>query len=326
MKAVEITTPGGPEVLKLCDRPSPTPAAGEVLIHVAAAGVNRPDVVQRLGRYPAPPGASDIPGLEVAGEIVALGGNVEGLSVGDKVCALVPGGGYAEYCTANAACVLPVPRGFSLAQAAAIPENYFTVWSNVFDRAGLKEGETILIHGGSSGIGATAIQLAKAFGAHVVTTVGSKEKVAFCHKLGADRVVNYRKDDFVEAVADFTDGKGANVVLDMVGGDYIDRNVTSMAVEGRHVSIAFLNGPNVSFNMLPVMLKRLVLTGSTLRARDNQFKGAIAANLKTHVWPLLEAGSILPVIDSVFALEKAASAHAHMESSTHMGKILLDLN
>lgn len=323
MKAIEIREPGGPEVLTLCDRPMPEVGEGGVLIRVHTAGVNRPDVVQRLGRYPAPPGASDIPGLEVAGEIAAVGEGVTGFREGDKVCALVPGGGYGEYCTANAACVLPVPEGFSMEQAAAIPENYFTVWSNVFDRAGLKAGETILVHGGSSGIGSTAIQLAKAFGAQVITTVGNAEKAAFCEKLGADRVVNYRTDDFVEAVADFTGGKGANVVLDMVGGDYIEKNIASMAVEGRHVSIAFLNGPNVSFNMLPVMLKRLVLTGSTLRARDNGFKGAIAANLKEHVWPLMAAGQVTPVIDSAFALSDASKAHARMESSGHMGKIML---
>lgn len=324
MKAVEITMPGAPDVLKLTERDMPEAGPGEVLVKVHAAGVNRPDVVQRLGRYPAPPGASDIPGLEIAGEIVAVGGGVADWAVGDKVCALVPGGGYAEYCVASAACLLSVPDGFSMAEAAAIPENYFTVWSNVFDRAGLKAGEAILVHGGSSGIGSTAIQLAKAFGARVITTVGNAEKVAFCEKLGADRVVNYRTDDFVEAVADFTGGKGVNVVLDMVGGDYIEKNITAMAVEGRHVSIAFLNGPAVSMNMLPVMLKRLVLTGSTLRARDNDFKGAIAAALQEKVWPLMAEGKVRPVIDSCFPLANAAGAHARMETSVHMGKIMLE--
>lgn len=325
MKVIEITTPGGPDVLQAGERDTPQVGAGEVLIKVAAAGVNRPDVVQRLGRYPAPPGASDIPGLEVAGEIVELGAGVDGLNVGDKVCALVPGGGYAEYCTANIACVLPVPDGFSATQAAAIPETYFTVWSNLFDRAGLKKGETLLVHGGSSGIGSTAIQLAKAFGAKVVTTVGNAEKADFCRNLGADLVVNYKEEDFVDAVHAFTDGAGVNVVLDMVGGDYIEKNIACLAVEGRHVSIAFLQGQQVTFNMMPVMLKRLVLTGSTLRARDNAFKGEIATQLKTHVWPLMEAGKVAPVIDSVFPMDEANKAHALMESSTHMGKIMLEV-
>lgn len=325
MKAVEITVPGGPEVLQICERDTPTPGVGEILIAVKAAGVNRPDIVQRLGRYPAPPGASDIPGLEVAGEVIELGAEVSGFAIGDSVCALVPGGGYAEFCVANTASVLPVPKGFSMVQAAAIPETYFTVWSNLFDRASLQKGETILVHGGSSGIGSTAIQLAKSFGAQVVTTVGSDEKVEFCKELGADHVVNYRDDDFVEAVHQFTDGVGANVVLDMVGGDYIDRNIASMAMEGRHVSIAFLQGSQVTVNMLPVMLKRLVLTGSTLRARDNGFKGAIAKALKSQVWPLMETGKVAPVIDSIYTLGKAADAHARMETSRHMGKIILEL-
>ncbi len=325
MKAIEITTPGGPEVLKPCERETPAPGAGEILIRVEAAGVNRPDVVQRLGRYPAPPGASDIPGLEIAGEVVALGTGAEGFKIGDKVCALVPGGGYAEFCTANAGSAMHVPKGFSMVQAAAIPETYFTVWSNLFDQAGLTAGETLLVHGGSSGIGSTAIQLAKAFGAKVITTVGNAEKADFCKKLGADVVVNYRDEDFVEAVKDFTGGAGVNVVLDMVGGDYIARNIDCLAVEGRHVSIAFLQGPQVTVNMLPVMLKRLVLTGSTLRARDNAFKGAIAANLQKHVWPLMEAGKVAPVIDSTFPLEGAADAHARMETSLHMGKIMLEV-
>jgi len=325
MKAIEITTPGGPEVLKPCERDTPVAGAGEILIRVEAAGVNRPDVVQRLGRYPAPPGASDIPGLEIAGEVVALGDAASGFKEGDKVCALVPGGGYAEYCTANAASAMHVPKGFSMVQAAAIPETYFTVWSNLFDRAGLKAGETLLVHGGSSGIGSTAIQLAKAFGAKVITTVGNAEKASFCEALGADVVVNYREGDFVDAVKDFTDGAGVNVVLDMVGGDYIARNIDCLALEGRHVSIAFLQEPQVNINMLPVMLKRLVLTGSTLRARDNAFKGAIAANLQKHVWPLMEAGKVAPVIDSVYPLDQACEAHTRMETSLHMGKIMLEV-
>lgn len=324
MKAIEITMPGGPDVLRATERDMPEAGPGEVLVKVLAAGVNRPDIVQREGRYPPPPGASDIPGLEIAGEIVSVGGGVGGWTAGDKVCALVPGGGYAEYCLAPVFCLLPIPAGFTMVQAAAIPETYFTVWSNLFDRAKLQEGETLLVHGGSSGIGSTAIQLAKAFGAKVITTVGSAEKAAFCDDLGADRVVNYRTDIFVEAVKDFTGGAGVNVVLDMVGGDYIAKNIDCMAVEGRHVSIAFLGGPQVSVNMLPVMLKRLVLTGSTLRARDNDFKGAVAEALRQRVWPLFEAGKVAPVIDSVYPLGKAAEAHARMETSLHMGKIMLE--
>jgi putative PIG3 family NAD(P)H quinone oxidoreductase len=292
---------------------------------VAPAGVNRPDVVQRLGRYPAPPGASDIPGLEVAGEVAALGEGVDRFAVGDKVCALVPGGGYAEYCTAHVMTTLPVPEGLSMAEAAAIPENYFTVWSNVFDRADLMAGETLLVHGGSSGIGNTAIQLAKAFDSRVFTTVGSDEKAAFCSQLGADLVVNYKDENFVEKVMGTTGGKGVDVVLDMVGGDYIGRNIACLAPDGRHVSIAFLQGPKVELDMLPVMLKRLTLTGSTLRARDNGFKGAIASALYRHVWPLLEARTVQPVIDSLYPLEDAARAHARMETSAHMGKIMLEL-
>ncbi|UTW55804.1 NAD(P)H-quinone oxidoreductase [Kordiimonas sp. SCSIO 12610] len=323
MKAVEITEPGGPDVLVLAEREQPKPGGDEVLIKVMAAGVNRPDVVQRKGLYPPPPGASDIPGLEVAGEIAEVGSNVDAYKVGDRVCALIPGGGYAEYCTANVNCVLPVPNAMSMEMAAGIPETYFTVWSNLFDRAGLKSGETLLVHGGSSGIGATAIQLAKAFGATVITTVGNDEKVQFCKGLGADCVINYRTQDFVEQVKAFTDGDGVNVVLDMVGGDYIPKNIDLLAPDGRHVSIAFLGGPQVELNMLPVMLKRLTLTGSTLRARDNGFKGDIASALKAHVWSLMEKGEAKPIIHSTFPLSEASKAHALMEESRHMGKIIL---
>jgi len=323
MLAIEIKEPGGPEVLVPAERSVPDPREGEVLVKVKAAGVNRPDVVQRRGLYPPPPGASDIPGLEIAGEITALGVGVSTAAVGDQVCALVAGGGYAEYCTAPVESLLPVPNGFTYEEAAAIPETYFTVWSNLFDRAGLKEGETLLVHGGSSGIGSTAIQLAKAFGCKVITTAGSADKTAFCQSLGADLAVNYREQDFVAEVMAATKDIGVNVVLDMVGGDYIARNIACMALEGRHVSIAFLTGPQVALNMLPVMLKRLTLTGSTLRARDNAFKGAIAKNLRKHVWPLFEKRQVKPVIDSIFPASQAAEAHRLMEASAHKGKIML---
>ena len=325
MKVIEIKMPGGPEVLTVAERDMPEAGPGEVLIKVYAAGVNRPDVVQREGRYPPPPGASDIPGLEVAGEIVAVGGQVSDLAVGDRVCALVPGGGYAAYCKAPAATTIKLPEGYDYVKAAAIPETFFTVWSNVFDRAMLASGETLLVHGGSSGIGSVAIQLAKAFGAKVITTVGSDDKAAFCRDLGADTVINYRKEDFAEVVQKVTNGAGVNVVLDMVGGDYVPKNIACLAPDGRHVSIAFLRGPAVEMNMLPVMLKRLTLTGSTLRPRDNAFKGAIAKALASKVWPLLESGKISPVIDSVFALEDASKAHALMDSSNHKGKIMLQV-
>ncbi|WP_020399490.1 NAD(P)H-quinone oxidoreductase [Kordiimonas gwangyangensis] len=326
MKVIEIKMPGGPEVLTVAERDMPEAGPGEVLIKVFAAGVNRPDVVQREGRYPPPPGASDIPGLEVAGEIVAVGGQVSGLTVGDRVCALVPGGGYAAFCKAPAATTIKLPEGYDYVKAAAIPETFFTVWSNVFDRAKLAPGETLLVHGGSSGIGSVAIQLAKAFGAKVITTVGSDDKAAFCRDLGADTVINYREEDFAEVVNKVTDGAGVNVVLDMVGGDYVPKNIACLAPDGRHVSIAFLRGPAVEMNMLPVMLKRLTLTGSTLRPRDNTFKGAIAEALAAKVWPLLESGKVSPVIDSVFALEDASKAHALMDSSNHKGKIMLEVS
>ena len=325
MTVVEITESGGPEVLKPATRPLTPPRAGEVLIKVAAAGVNRPDMIQRQGLYPPPPGASDIPGLEIAGAVVALGDGVDGWSTGDAACALVTGGGYAEYCAAPAAQCLPPPEGLSLIAAAALPETFFTVWSNVFDRAGLKQGESFLVHGGSSGIGTTAIQLAKAFGARVFATAGSDEKCAACLGLGADRAINYNDEDFVQAVKDETGGKGADVILDMVGGDYVARNIAALAADGRMVSIAFLKGAKVEVNLMPVMLKRLTLTGSTLRARSVGFKAAIAQRLREKVWPLIEKGRIKPVIHATFPLARAADAHRLMESSAHIGKIVLEV-
>lgn len=304
-------------------RALPQPAAGEVLIEVAAAGINRPDVLQRQGAYPPPPGASDIPGLEIAGEVVALGENVSGLSLGDEVLALVTGGGYAEYCTAPARQCLPIPKGLEMDEAAAIPETFFTVWSNVFDRAGLKPGETLLVHGGSSGIGTTAIQLAHALGSTVITTAGNDEKCGACDVLGADLTINYREQDFVAEVKDFTDGRGVDVILDMVGGDYVQRNLKALAVEGRLVNIAYLQGSKVEVDLKPVMLKRLTLTGSTLRARDIDFKAAIADNLRKHVWPLIESESVAPFIHATFSLAEAQQAHELMESSEHIGKIVL---
>ena len=323
MTAIEITEYGEPQVLVPGKRPVPEPGAGEVLIRVAAAGVNRPDVLQRRGGYTPPPGASDIPGLEIAGSVVALGEGVEDLSLGEPVMALVAGGGYAEYCTAPAPQCLAVPAGLSLEEAAAVPETFFTVWSNVFDRGGLDRGESFLVHGGSSGIGTTAIQLASAFGARVFTTAGSAEKCAACEALGAERAINYRDEDFVEEVKAATDDKGVDLILDMVGGDYIARNIKALAPDGRLVQIAFLSGPKVEVNFLPVMLKRLTVTGSTLRPRPVAFKGAIAANLKAKVWPLIEAGRVKPVMAESFPLNQAAEAHSLMESSQHIGKIVL---
>lgn len=322
MTAVEISAPGGPEVLKPVIRPRPDPAAGEVLVKVEAAGVNRPDALQREGGYPPPPGASDIPGLEIAGTIVAAGDGAGRWRVGDRVTALVAGGGYAEYCPVAAGNCLPFPAGFDAVKAAALPETFFTVWSNVFDRGGLRAGETLLVHGGTSGIGTVAIQLAKAFGARVVATAGSAEKCRRCLDLGADVAVNYREEDFVAAVKTLTGGKGANVILDMVGGDYIDRNYEAAAVEGRIVQIAFLRGGKATVNFTRLMLKRLVHTGSTLRARDTAFKSAIAADLEAKVWPLLAAGIVAPVIDAVLPLSDAARAHALLEAD-HVGKIML---
>lgn len=322
MAAVAITEPGGPEMLKPVTLDVPEPGPGEVLIRVAAAGVNRPDVVQRQGLYPPPKGASPLPGLEVAGTVVALGKGVGAPAMGDAVAALLTGGGYAEFATAPAVQCLAVPAGLTMEQAAALPETFFTVWSNVFDRAGLAEGETLLVHGGTSGIGTAAIQMATCFGAKVFATAGTAEKCARCVDLGAVRAINYREEDFVEIIKAEA-APGADVILDMVGGDYVQRNISAAAPDGRIVSIAFMAGAKVKLNLMPVMLKRLTLTGSTLRARDPAFKGAIADQLRVHVWPLIEAGRIRPVIDTVFPLAQAAKAHALMESSAHMGKIVL---
>ena len=326
MRVIEISEPGGPEVLKPAERPVPQPGEGEVLIKVAAAGVNRPDCLQRQGSYPPPPGASEIPGLEVAGEIVAVGDGVSGPKVGDKVCALVTGGGYAEYCLAPAPQCLPIPKGYSMEQAAALPETFFTVWVNVFDRSGLQPGESFLVHGGTSGIGTTAIQLAKALGSRVFATAGSAEKVKACEDLGADRGINYREEDFVGVVKEATDGKGVDVILDMVGGSYIPRDIKAMAPDGRLSFIAFLEGPKAEVNFAAVMMKRLTITGSTLRARPVPVKAALAEALKQKVWPLLDAGKIAPVMAASFPLAEAAKAHALMESSGHIGKIVLTLD
>ncbi|HET8727097.1 MAG TPA: NAD(P)H-quinone oxidoreductase [Alphaproteobacteria bacterium] len=323
MTAIEIAKPGGPEVLRPVTLPVPVAGENEVLIKVAAAGVNRPDVLQRKGGYPPPEGASPLPGLEVAGTIAALGLGVRHLKLGQKVCALLAGGGYAEYCTAPTAQVLPVPDGFDMVQAAALPETFFTVWNNVFDRGRLKEGETFLVHGGSSGIGTTAIQLAHAFGARVFATAGSPEKCRACETLGAERAINYRTEDFVAVVKELTAGRGVDLVLDMVGGDYVARDIEALAVEGRHVSIAFLQGATVTLNLQKVMVKRLTLTGSTLRPRTPAQKGMIAQSLHQKVWPLLAAGRVAPVIHTTFPLKQAADAHALMESSAHIGKIVL---
>ncbi|WP_170474774.1 NAD(P)H-quinone oxidoreductase [Ruegeria arenilitoris] len=320
MRAVEITTPGGPDVLQLTERPVPKPGHGQVVIKVAYAGVNRPDALQRAGAYDPPPGASDLPGLEASGEIVAVGEGIEGLAVGDQVCALLPGGGYAEYVATPAAHCLPVPSGMGLKEAACLPETFFTVWSNVFTRGGLKAGERFLVHGGSSGIGTTAIQLAHAFGARVFATAGSDEKCAACVSLGAEKAINYKDEDFVAVMR--TEG-GANLILDMVGGDYIPRNLKALAEDGRLVQIAFLQGPTVEVNFALMMVKRLTLTGSTLRPQSNLAKALIAQDLLEAVWPLLEAGKVAPVMDSEFDLTDAASAHTRMESSGHIGKIVL---
>ncbi|WP_035832085.1 NAD(P)H-quinone oxidoreductase [Kaistia adipata] len=323
MTVIAISEPGGPDVLRPETRPLPHPFEHEILIQVAAAGVNRPDVVQRQGHYPPPKGASDLPGLEVAGHVVALGRNASRFKLGDAVTALVAGGGYAEYVAVNETNALPVPAGLSLVEAAALPETFFTVWHNVFERAGLKPGETLLVHGGSSGIGTTAIQLGRAFGATVLATAGSAEKCAACLELGASRAINYLKEDFVEAVKEATDRKGADVILDMVGGDYIERNFDAAALDGRIAQIAFLNGPVVEVNFNRLLTKRLTLTGSTLRPRTVAFKGALAAALQEKVWPLIENGTIRPRIDATFPLAGAAEAHRRMESSGHIGKIVL---
>lgn len=323
MTAIEIVGYGGPEVLKPATRPKPKPGAGEVLIEVAAAGVNRPDILQRQGGYKPPPGASDLPGLEIAGRVVALGEGASGWRVGDAVTALVAGGGYAEYCAAPALQCLPVPRGLDMVKAAAIPETFFTVWTNVFERGRLKMGESFLVHGGASGIGTTAIQLAHAFGAKVFTTAGSADKCKACEKLGADRAIDHKREDFVEVITKATEGRGVDVILDMVGGSYVNRNLKILALEGRLVQIAFLEGNKVEIDLGPLMVKRQTLTGSTLRPRSVAEKGAIAAMLREKVWPLIEAGKVGPVIFKTFPLAEAAAAHRLMESSSHIGKIML---
>ena len=314
---------GDPEVLKPARVALPAPGSGELLVRVEAAGVNRPDVFQRMGAYPPPPGAPDWPGLEIAGEVVAAGPEVRRFAVGERVCALVAGGGYGEYCIAPEPQALPIPRGMSAVQAAALPETFFTVWTNVFDRGRLKAGETLLVHGGSSGIGTTAIQLARAFGARVLCTVGGPEKQRACEALGAERAINYRREDFVAVVREMTDGRGVDLVLDMVGGDYTPRNVEALAMEGRLVQIATLKGAKVTVNAAQLMAKRLTWTGSTLRPRSVEEKGAIARALEAEVWPLLAKGGIRPTIHATFPLAEAAKAHMLMESSAHIGKIVL---
>ncbi|KQV79694.1 NAD(P)H-quinone oxidoreductase [Massilia sp. Root351] len=325
MRAIEISQPGPADVLRLCERPIPEFKAGEVLIKVHAAGINRPDVFQRLGSYAPPPGASDLPGLEVAGEIVD--GDLAGsrFSKGDLVCALAQGGGYAEYCTAPAEQCLPVPKGLSMLEAASLPETFFTVWSNVFDRAHLMQGETLLVQGGTSGIGVTAIQLAAAMGHRVFATAGSDDKARICEQLGAARGINYKSEDFAAVVKQLTDGKGVDVILDMVGGDYLPREIGCLADDGRIAVIALLGGAKATLDLGQVLRRRLTVTGSTLRPRPVAFKARIAAQLRARVWPLLESGAIKPVIHQVFPLEQAAAAHALMESSTHVGKIMLQV-
>jgi len=323
MTAIEIAEPGGPEMLRPTTRPAPRPGAGEVLIAVRAAGVNRPDVMQREGHYPPPPGAPDIPGLEIAGAVVALGEGVTGLAVGDQVCALVAGGGYGEYCAAPVPQCLPVPAGLSAVEAAALPKTCFTVFDNVFTRGRLAPGETLLVHGGSSGIGTTAIQLARALGARVLTTAGSDEKCRACRELGAARAINYRTEDFVAAVARATEGKGVDVVLDMVGGDYVGRNLNVLGHGGRLVQIAFQKGTKAEIAVHPIMVKQLTITGSTLRNRPVAEKGAIADALRQKVWPLIESGAVKPLINATFPLIDAADAHRLMDSGGHIGKIVL---
>lgn len=323
MTAIEISEPGGPDVLKQATRPVPTPGAGEALIKVAAAGVNRPDLAQRAGTYPAPPGASDLPGLEIAGEVVALGNGASGLAVGDQVCALTPGGGYAEYCVTPAAHCLPIPTGYDMVRAAALPETYFTVWTNTFMRGRLQPGETLLVHGGASGIGTTAIQIAVALGSTVIATAGTIDKCKACEELGASRGINYKNEDFVEIVNDLTEGKGADVILDMVAGDYVPRNQKCLAMDGRLVTIALLGGRTAEVNFGLLMMKRQTMTGSTLRPQSVDAKAAIADGLRENVWPLLNDGTIAPVIQDVFDLKDAAKAHAALEAGDHVGKFML---
>lgn len=323
MNAVEISEFGGPDVLKLTECTTPQPAHGEVLIRVAAAGVNRGDCVQRMGFYPAPPGASDLPGLEVSGTVAATGPGVSLWKEGDEVCALMAGGGYAEYAVVHEGSVLPRPEGVSLVEAAALPETVMTVWTNVFEDGQLRPGETLLIHGGSSGIGTTAIQLASTLGVKVIATAGSADKCKACEDLGAVRAINYREEDFVDVVKEVTDGKGADVILDMVGGDYVARNIEAAARQGRIVNIAYMSGSRVEVDLLPLMLKRLTLRGSTLRARDVAEKARLTSEVRMHVWPLIEAGRVKAVVDDTYPLADASKAHERMESSGHVGKILL---
>jgi NADPH2:quinone reductase len=322
MQVVEITAAGGPEVLVATARPVPQPRADQVLVQVTAAGVNGPDIMQRRGLYPPPAGASDLPGLEIAGTVVARGSDVTAWSLGDPVCALTDGGGYAEYCAVLASHCLPIPKGLSLIEAAGIPESFFAVWSNVFMGAGLTSGETFLVHGGAGGIGTSAIQLAKAFGARVYATDSPAERCAACKQLGADRVIDYNEEDFVEVMRN--EAKGANVILDIVGGDYIARNIRAAAPDARIVQLAFNKGSTVEINLMPIMLKRLVYTGSTLRSRPDSFKTEIARQLREQVWPLIEAGTIKPLLSKTFPLAQAADAHRLMESATHIGKIILE--
>jgi NADPH2:quinone reductase len=326
MTAIAISRPGGPEVLVPTSLPVPQPGEGEVLVAVAAAGVNRPDVLQRQGGYPPPPGAPETPGLEIAGEVVAVGPGVRRYRPGARVCGLVAGGGYAEYCTVAEANALPIPGDLSAVEAGGLPETFFTVWTNVFTRGQLKPGETLLVHGGSSGIGTTAIMMAKVWGARIFATAGSADKCRACEELGAERAINYRQEDFVEAVLAATDQHGADVILDMVGGDYVARNFKAAARDGRIVNIAFLQGSKVEINLLPVMLKRLTLTGSTLRIRSVEEKAEIARALEEHMWPHLASGRIRPVVHQVFPLREAAAAHALMDSGAHIGKIILEVN
>ena len=325
MQSIGFSSPGAPDVLQLMDRPLPVPKVGEVLIKVAAAGINRADCYQRQGAYPPPSGASDILGLEIAGVVAAVGEGVNDWKIGDKVCALVSGGAYAQYCTANISSCFAIPAGYDMTRAAALPETFMTVWSNVWMRAGLKAGETLLVQGGSSGIGTTAIQLAKALGHRVFVTAGSDEKCAACEKLGAEKAINYNTEDFVEVVKKLTDGRGVNVILDMVGGDYIPRELNALAEEGRIVLIAFQRGMQASVDLWLIMRRRLTVTGSTLRARDENFKKTVADAVKSNIWPLIEAGKIAPVISATFPLAQAADAHRLMESSLHIGKIVLQV-
>jgi putative PIG3 family NAD(P)H quinone oxidoreductase len=326
MRQIEHGQGGAAECMAVTQGPVPAPAPGDVLIRVAYAGVNRPDVLQRSGSYPPPPGASPLLGLEVSGEVVAVGEGTSLWSVGDKVCALTPGGGYAEYCVVPAEHCLPVPAGLSMLEAAALPENYFTVWTNLFERGRLQAGETLLVHGGSSGIGLTAIQLGSHFGARVLTTVGSAEKAQACLKAGATQAINYREQDFAQVVAEASEGRGVDVILDMVGGDYIQRNLATLALEGRLVQIAFLEGSKQTLDAMPIMLKRLTFTGSTLRPRSREQKAGIATALREQVWPLLDAGQCKPVIHATFPLAEVVEAHRLMESSQHIGKIMLEVN